>query len=334
MARTTYIENLREGLKELLRTEVEAFLLGEDIAEPYGGAFKVTKGLSTEFPGRVIQTPMSEQGFVGMGMGMALAGMKPVVEIMFGDFSTLIVDQLVNHGAKFPWLYKTPMHIVIRTPMGGYRGYAATHSQSLERLFFGQPNIKVVAPSILQDPGRLLIHSLQQGLPVFFVENKLDYPRKMLEQTKNFQDLEIQRRGLEFPTAQVQVAGFEEPDLTIITYGGLVQMALDLQWKFMIEEEVAIKVVVPSQLSPLALNPILGFIRNDPQLLLLEEGVQPFGWTSELYVRLKENGFEGSVSRVGSKPLVIGAAQVLENHVLPGMDRLEETIRKRVEKHE
>ena len=129
-----YIEGLRNGIKKLL-IDSDVILIGEDIEEPYGGAFKVSKGLSHEFPNQIINMPMSEQGFTGMAIGMSLAGMKPIVEIMFGDFITLIVDQLVNHAAKFSWMYEKKIHLVVRTPMGGYRGYGATHSQSLVKLF-------------------------------------------------------------------------------------------------------------------------------------------------------------------------------------------------------
>ena len=141
-----YIESVREALNRCLANDDRVILLGEDICDPYGGAFKVTKGLSTRFPARVINTPLSEPSITGVAVGMALRGLHPVLEIMFGDFLTLCSDQIVNHAGKFRWMYNDTVTVplVIRTPMGGYRGYGPTHSQNTERLLFGFPGIRIV----------------------------------------------------------------------------------------------------------------------------------------------------------------------------------------------
>ncbi len=330
MSLVSYIEYLRNGLEELLKSDLDVQLFGEDIAEPYGGAFKVTKGLSLEFPDRVIQTPMSEQGFTGMAVGMALAGMKPIVEIMFGDFSTLIADQIINHASKFVWLYKKPMNMVIRAPMGGYRGYGATHSQSLERLFFGQPHTLVIAPSVLNNPGRLLINSVYEGVPVIFVENKLDYARRFIEHTENYQDLEINTLGIFFPTTEVKIAGFDESELTIITYGGLTQLALELQWKFMLEEEIPIKLLCPSKISPIDEKALLEFTKNDKKILILEEGYKKFGWGSEVSRILYQAEPSRRIRHIGAKSEFIGASQILEDCVLPNTDNIDAVMREMV----
>ena len=167
-----YIDSLRETLKSLLETDKDVYLIGEDIIDPYGGAFKVTKGLSSMFPGRLIPTPMSEQGFTGVAIGMAIAGLKPIVEIMFSDFLTLTVDQLVNHASKFCSMYSRPLSLVVRTPSGGFRGYGATHSQSMEFLFFGVPGLRIIAPNIFSAPGEVLRYALSLNAPVLFIENK------------------------------------------------------------------------------------------------------------------------------------------------------------------
>ena len=140
-------------------------MLGEDILDPYGGAFKVTQGLSTRFPDRVFTTPISEAAIVGMSVGLALRGLHPIAEIMFGDFVALAADQIVNHAAKYPAMYNGQVQVplVMRTPMGGGRGYGPTHSQSLERLFFGIPHLKLVAPSHAHDPGALLEAAVAAG---------------------------------------------------------------------------------------------------------------------------------------------------------------------------
>ena len=130
------------------------FVIGEDIKDPYGGAFKVTKGLSSKFPDRVLTTPISESAIVGFGTGLAISGYRPIVEIMFGDFITLCVDQIVNGASKFKWMYgdNFDVPLVIRTPMGGNRGYGATHSQTLENLFLVYLMF-ILYPSIFHNPG-------------------------------------------------------------------------------------------------------------------------------------------------------------------------------------
>ena len=153
----TYLESLRRSLHEILEQDPAAVVLGEDILDPYGGAFKVTQGLSTRFPDRVFTTPICEASIVGMSVGLALRGLHPIVEIMFGDFVALAADQLVNHAAKYPAMYngQVAVPLVVRTPMGGGRGYGPTHSQSLERLFFGIPHLKLIAASHAHDAGRV-----------------------------------------------------------------------------------------------------------------------------------------------------------------------------------
>ncbi len=168
---TAVLEALTSGLQRALNDDPRVVLLGEDILDPYGGAFKVTRGLSSAFPLRVLTTPVSEAGMTGLAAGMALRGLRPVVEIMFGDFSTLAVDSLVNTAAKLRWMYNEQVSVplVLRTPMGGRRGYGPTHSQSIEKLFLGIPGLKVVAASHFGDPGELLYRAiLQQDDPAAF----------------------------------------------------------------------------------------------------------------------------------------------------------------------
>ncbi len=175
---TTVLDRLNYALQHAMDTDERVYLLGEDILDPYGGAFKVTRGLSTKFPERVLTTPISEAAIVGVATGMALRGLRPVAEIMFGDFVTLIADQLVNHASKFRWMYNDQVRvpIVVRTPMGGRRGYGPTHSQSLEKMFLGVPGLKVVAPNALGDPAELLAAAIADDDPVLFVEHKCYIP--------------------------------------------------------------------------------------------------------------------------------------------------------------
>ena len=147
----TVLDSLNQSLHQLLDADQRVVVLGEDILDPYGGAFKVTRGLSSRFPGRVLTTPISEAAIVGLASGLALRGLRPIAEIMFGDFLFLAGDQLVNHAAKFRWMYNDEVRVplVIRAPMGGRRGYGPTHSQSIEKHFMGVPGLWVVAPHVL-----------------------------------------------------------------------------------------------------------------------------------------------------------------------------------------
>ena len=128
-----YVESLNSALHKVMSEDERICVIGEDILDPYGGAFKVTKGLSTAFPGRVIGTPVSEAGITGLSIGMAIRGLRPILEIMFGDFITLCADQIINSAAKFSWMYngQVSVPLVIRTPMGGRKGYGPTHSQTI-----------------------------------------------------------------------------------------------------------------------------------------------------------------------------------------------------------
>ncbi len=150
-----YLESLNRSLHQLIEQDKNIILIGEDILDPYGGAFKVTKGISSKFPDQVISTPISEAGFVGAATGMAMRGLKPIVEIMFGDFIGLAFDQILNHASKYEWMYNNSVSvpILIRTPVGARRGYGPTHSQSLESMFLPISGIEIVSPSIFHNPG-------------------------------------------------------------------------------------------------------------------------------------------------------------------------------------
>src|SRR5690606_3089060 len=214
---------LRAALHAILERDPTAVVLGEDILDPYGGAFKVTQGLSTRFPGRVFTTPICEASIVGASVGMALRGLHPIAEIMFGDFVALAADQIVNHAAKYPAMYngQVTVPLVIRTPMGGGRGYGPTHSQSLERLFFGIPHLKLVAASHAHDAGALLQQAVADPEPVIFVENKLLYPLRLERGSELIEYDEIlDSHGYPVVMLRNYTPG-ETPDVTVIAYGGM-----------------------------------------------------------------------------------------------------------------
>ncbi|NIA15584.1 MAG: hypothetical protein GWP08_16095, partial [Nitrospiraceae bacterium] len=177
----TFAQSLNRALHALLDADDRAFLIGEDVLDPYGGAFAVAKGLSTCFPRQVITSPISEAGMVAWATGAALLGAHPVVEIMFGDFLALAADQVLNHATKYGWVCggDTAIPLVLRAPMGGGRGYGPSHSQSIEKMFMGMPGLTAVAPPHLLDPGTLLRRSVEVGGPVLFMEHKRLYGRAL-----------------------------------------------------------------------------------------------------------------------------------------------------------
>jgi len=192
---TIVLEALNAALHRAFCADERVYLLGQDILDPYGGAFKVSRGLSTAYPKRVLTTPISEAGITGVAAGMALRGLRPVVEIMFGDFTLLAADQIINHIAKFRWMYNHQVNLplVVRTPMGGRRGYGPTHSQTLEKLFLGMPGLRTLAANTLTDPGELLRKAILEDVgPVFFVENKLLYLKPLLDQ-EALKDFELEQ---------------------------------------------------------------------------------------------------------------------------------------------
>lgn len=320
----TYKESLIDGLEKLL-VDPKCFLLGEDVEEPYGGAYTITKGMSTKYPGKVLNTPMSEQGFTGMGVGMALAGYKPIIEIMFGDFSTLIMDQILNHASKFVEGFEKQLHLVVRDPMGGYRGYGATHSQSLEKLYVGLPHIAVITPSVLHEPGELLVNSMNLGVPVIFAENKLDYTRKMFQAEKIADAFEIEYHGGDFPIAEV---GFpdEDAEVTIISYGGLVHPLLNMMYDLYMEEEVAVRLLDVSSLSPMDFDQIYSLVKDDKKILTVEEGHIPFGIGDGIISNLAQRGMQAQFKSIGAKQHIIGTSKEAEALALPQMDDIKELI--------
>lgn len=319
----TYKESLIAGLETLLK-DPKCFLLGEDIEEPYGGAYNITMGLSAKYPGKLINTPMSEQGFTGMGVGMALAGYKPIIEIMFGDFSTLIMDQILNHASKFVEGFEKPLHLVVRDPMGGYRGYGATHSQSLEKLFVGLPNIAVISPSVLHEPGDLLIKSMNLGVPVIFA-NKLDYTRKLFKAEKIAANFEVKYHGCEFPIAEVSFPD-EEAEVTIISYGGLINPLLTMMYDLYMEEEVTTRLLDLSSLTPMDFDLIAQLTKDSMNILTVEEGHIPFGIGDGIISNLAQRGTKAKFKSIGAKQHIIGTSKEAEALALPQIDEIKEFI--------
>lgn len=323
---STVLERLNHALHHALETDSRVFVLGEDILDPYGGAFKVTRGLSTKYPQRVLTTPISEGAIVGIANGMALRGLRPVAEVMFGDFITLMADQLINHASKFRWMYNEQVRvpIVIRAPMGGRRGYGPTHSQSLEKLFLGVPGLRVVAPNCLGDPAQLLDYAIRHDDdPVLFIEHKLLYTRPLLELgVGELVDWEIVKNEDPYPTSTLRISNIQSSHLTFATYGYNFELALAAAKELMYEHEIFAEIVLFSQLSPFALTPLFDSVRRTRHLLTVEEGSISLGWGAEVAAQVAEKLPGTAIRRAAALDLPIGNSKSIEDVILPSQPDL------------
>lgn len=312
-------ENLNRALHDLLAGNPGLHLLGEDIADPYGGAFKVTKGLSTRFPDRVLPTPLSEGGIVGVAAGLALAGDGAIVEIMFGDFVALAFDQIVNFASKSVSMYgrRVPMPLLVRCPMGGGRAYGPTHSQSLQKHFVGVPGLVLHEMSPFHDNGPLLAAILDRGEPTLFFEDKRLYTRRMFE-GGTVDDL----FSYDFPVpgvARVFAGEAEETDCVMIAPGGVAHQALSAARTLLVEREIFCQVLVPSRLYPFDLEPLLPSLKGARLICIAEESTAGGTWGSEISQRVHEelwHELSRPVLLVHSKGSVIPASAHLEKDVL------------------
>ena len=306
-----------------LKANDRIVMIGEDIEGSYGGAFKVTKTLSQEFPGRVRNTPISEAAIVGLGNGLALGGMLPVVEIMFGDFLTLAADQIINHAAKFRFMYndQVTVPLIIRTPMGGKRGYGPTHSQSIEKHFLGLPDTMMIALNSRIDPGFIydrLFATIDR--PTIVIENKLLYGMRLCE--KVAPGFVLEHTDERFPTTRLRPES--TPHLTILCYGGMLPEAERAADRLFEEHDVVAEIICPAQLYPLNLWPIMESVRQSGRLLVVEEGLGFAAFSAEVIAQLCEHapGMLQKVCRLASKGHPIPASRELENEALPSTESI------------
>jgi acetoin:2,6-dichlorophenolindophenol oxidoreductase subunit beta len=334
----TVLDSLNSALHRSMKADPCVYLIGEDILDPYGGAFKVTRGLSTEYPDRVWTTPISEAGMVGVAAGMALRGLRPVVEIMFGDFLTLAADQLINHAAKFRWMYNDQVRapMVIRTPMGGRRGYGPTHSQSLEKFFLGAPGLRVLAPGPFAasgvEPGSFLESAiLESEDPVLFIENKLLYllPVRSPGEMPEFQliyspgeDKGSENSRIRTGFFKLRIEGAPQPVLTVAAYGYMAELVCQAVLRLAYEHEVFAEVISPIQLSPFQIDPVIESVRETGRLLIVEEGSLSMGWGAEVTARTTEkiSSSRFSARRLAAPDAPVPASVPLEERALPGVE--------------
>ena len=311
MGHTEYYSHaIRQALEEEMERDESVILLGEDIAE-YGGAFKLTEGIAERFgTERVRNTPISENGFVGVAVGAAMTGLRPVVEIMFMDFITLAFDQLVNHAAKFHYQFgeQCRMPLVVRCPAGAGRGYGPTHSQSLERYFVSTPGIVVLAPATAEDAKGLLKSAIRCDDPVVFVESKLLYSTRD----------EVPEGDYTTPIGEAAIRR-EGSDLTIVTYSRMVPEALKAA-EVLGDRGVEAEVVDLRTLAPLDMRTITESVGNTGRALIVEEGWLTGGVGAEIAAGIAEQCFdylEDPPRRVAAADAPVPASRVLEDAATP-----------------
>jgi pyruvate dehydrogenase E1 component beta subunit len=310
MTKMTYREAARSALREALRSDPRVFLMGEDVGR-YGGAFAVSHGLLAEFgPERVRDTPLSENTFVGAGVGAALGGMRPIVEVMTVNFSLLCLDQIVNNAATLRHMSggQLSVPLVVRMATGAGRQLAAQHSHSLEGWYAHIPGIKVVAPGTADDARALLLAALREPDPVFVFEHAALYPMEG-EVNESAGPGEIGRAAVRR----------EGTDLTVITYGGSLpktMAAADL----LAADGIAAEVIDLRSLRPLDTATILASVARTHRALIVDEGWRTGSLAAEVSARIMEQGFydlDGPVQRVCSAEVPIPYARHLEDAALP-----------------
>jgi pyruvate/2-oxoglutarate/acetoin dehydrogenase E1 component len=306
----TYREALALALREEMKRDDRVFLWGEDIAN-YDGAFKVTRGLAEEFGrDRVVDAPISENSIVGVATGAAIAGMRPVAEIMFMDFVLLALDQLGNHAAKLRYLFgeQCTVPLVVRTPAGGYRGYGATHSQSLQSILMAIPGLKIAAPYSPRDARALLKTAIRGDDPVVFVEHKLLYNTRGL----------VPRLEEELPFGRARVVR-PGSDLTIVAHSYMTRSALDAA-DALSKAGISAEVIDLATLAPLDWETVVASARRTARALVVEEGCRTMGVGAEITAALQERAFgylDAPVLRVAAADCPIPTGIEMERAVLP-----------------
>ncbi len=307
----TYTQALREALTEEMRRDPNIILMGEDIGD-YGGVFRVTEGLIKEFgPQRVKDTPISEAAFVSMGVGMAMTGKRPVIELMFMDFALVAADSIFNQAAKMRSMSggRVQVPLVIRAQQGGGRGNGAQHSQSFETLFTHIPGMKVAIPATPYDAKGLLKTAIRDGNPVMFIEHKLLY------QTKG--PVPEEEYVIPLGQADVKRAG---ADLTIVSYSRQLLFALQAAETLEKEHGISAEVVDLRCTVPLDIEAVLASVRKTHRLLVTHEAHTACGVGAEVAAQVMERAFDeldAPVARVAARNLPIPVAKPLEEEVLP-----------------
>jgi pyruvate/2-oxoglutarate/acetoin dehydrogenase E1 component len=317
----TYREAVREAMIGAMRENEEVFLMGEDVGV-YGGAFGVSRGMVEEFgEERVVDTPISEAGYVGLCTGAAMVGMRPIAEIQFSDFITHCMDQLVNQAAKIRYMFggEATVPMVVRTPGGAGTGAAAQHSQSLEAWFIHVPGLKVVMPSTPYDAKGLLLSAIDDPNTVLFYEHKLLYNRKG----------EVPEEPFRVPIGEARVSR-EGDDVTVVTAGLMHHYVLEAA-EALSDGGVEAEVVDLRTLSPMDDGAVRRSVEKTGKLVVVEEDVKTAGWGAEVVSRIVEGesfyALDRAPARVAGSDVPIPYNRNLEAHVRPTPEKVVEAVR-------
>jgi len=321
MRKITYRDALREALREEMLRDERVFLVGEDIGKYWGGAFKVTKGLAEEFgEERVRDTPISESAIVGVAIGAAITGMRPVAEIMFGDLTALAMDQIANQAAKLRYMFggQISVPLVIRTPFGGGVNIAAHHSQSLEAWFMHVPGLYVAVPSTPYDAKGLLKTAIRGENPVVFCEHKLLYPVEG--------EVPEEEYTVPFGVAAIRREG---KDVTMVATLYMVYKAL-LAAETLEKEGISVEVVDPRTLVPLDKEALINSVKKTGRLVVISEDCKTAGVTAEISAIIAEEAIDyldAPIKRVAAADTPIPFSPPLENFVLPDENQIIKAVK-------
>jgi pyruvate dehydrogenase E1 component beta subunit/2-oxoisovalerate dehydrogenase E1 component beta subunit len=275
----TYLEAIREAQAKVLRDDNRVFIYGQDVGGTFGGAFKATKGLAKEFPGRVLNAPISEDAMVGTAIGAALHGMRPIVEMQFADFSSVALNQILNNAGTHYWRTNVPVPITVRLPSGGTKGSGPFHSQSMESLYAHYPGLVVLTPATVEDAYTMLIEAVAIDDPVVYCEHKYLYYHLKADK--------LPTEGM--PIGKARIAR-EGRDLSIVTYSAMVHEALTVAEEFA-REGFEIEVVDLRSVKPLDTDTVLASVARTGRLLCVGEAFPWGGVTAEVIARVSTEGF-------------------------------------------
>jgi pyruvate dehydrogenase E1 component beta subunit len=323
----TYSSALNEALREEMARDPRVFVMGEDVAVwgDGGGVFGVTKGLIAEFGAqRVRDTPISEEGIVALGVGAAVTGMRPVVELMYFDFVTLAMEPIVNQAAKLRYMFGGQGHVplVVRSNIGASGGKAAQHSQSLESWFLHVPGLKVVVPSTPYDAKGLLKSAIRDEDPVIFLEHKLLY----------FNKGEVPEDDYSIPFGEAVVRRHGR-DVTIVATHAMVTHALSAA-DHLAREGIEAEVIDPRTLVPLDINTIVESVVRTTRVVICHEAIERGGWAAEVAMQVIEHAFDAldaPIVRVCGANVPVPYSQSLEDAVLPDSDGVISGVRRTLE---
>lgn len=316
----TFGEAIREAIAEEMARDQSIFLIGEDVAAA-GSVFKVLVGLLDEFgPDRVIDSPISEAGIAGIGVGAAITGMRPIVDIMFGDFTTLVMDQLINQAAKTHYMsggkLKVPM--VLRTTLGASRRSAAQHSQSLHALFSHIPGLKVAMPATPYDAKGLMKSAIRDDNPVVIFEDKMLYQEKgpvpEVEYTLPLGQADVKRTG---------------EDITIVATSSMVYVALEAAEK-LDSIGISAELIDPRTTNPLDTEALIQSAQKTSRALVLDEGYSQYGVTGEIASVIADGAFyylDAPVKRIGAMNVPVPFSPAMEDLTIPNADYVVETAK-------